>query len=140
MGTSGGASVRKPVAAMSVRELIATLALIEDELRTGSSSLEKDPGSPGAHARGIEIVEELRRRSGPSGDAGQRLVRTLVEQSWSAEDPVAIDPDAGRVGHGPEGEDLGEGVVRVVRVPQDRVEGRPRRGADPDGVEPVPHG
>lgn len=140
-----------PVAAMSVRELIGALALVEDLLRTRRAGRRSGDDPTAAltdclslQARGAEIVDELRRRSAPCPQAGQHpQVLSLVDRVLSAERPAGedldpVDPDSPVVGDGAQGEHLGERVVRVLRVPQDGVEGRPRGWTDPDGVEPAP--
>ncbi len=142
----------RPVTSMSVRELIGALAKIEDALRAGSGSgqgaprgLLPEPVDPVTlQAQGLEIVDELHRRSTPAHPGMQGTVHTFVDRVLSADpaallNPGATDPDTARVTHRAQGEELGQGVVRVLRVAQNGVEGGPGLRADPDGVEPTPH-
>lgn len=113
---------------LSVRELIAALARLEDELRVAGSPTTHDTGRERRlAAREQAILEELRRRSpdfacgaGPVADAA---VPPVVE---SAEEAFTADPDAGAIGHATEGEDLGESLLGARRVPQDDVGGTAR--------------
>ena len=133
----------RPVGTLSVRELIAELALVEEALRGDIR-----PGNPCAdrrdealHERGTAIVEELRQRSTSRSAPGEQpAAGTLVVLRPSgAEEAVAADPHAGRVSDGTEGEDGGQGLVRTRRVAQDRVERGPGGGPDPDRVERAAH-
>lgn len=135
---------------MSVRELIGALARIEDALRTGfgqpqlSEQLPEAADPVALQAQGLEIVDELHRRSAPVLPGMQSTIHTFVDRVLSADAPALVhpgsaDPDAAGVTHRGQGEELGHGVVRVLRVAQDGVEGCPGLRADPDGVEPAPH-
>ena len=132
-----------PVGTLSVRELIVELALVEEALRG-----DLRPGSPVAdrrdealHERGRAIIEELRQRSTSRPAPGDLpAAATLVVPGPSAtEEAVAADPHPGRVSDAAEGEDGGQGLVRTLRVAQDRVERAPGGGPDPDRVERAAH-
>ena len=125
------------------QELIVELALVEEALRGAVR-----PGDPCAdrrdealHERGTAIVEELRQRSTSRPAPGEQppAGTLIVLRPSGAEEAVAADPHAGRVSDGPEGEDGGQGLVRTLRVAQDRVERRPGGGPDPDRVERATH-
>lgn len=133
---------------LSVRELITALARLEDELRTADPPLTDDADRQRRlEARELAILEELHSRSpdvaggrsspvsqcdsalepdaGGGEEAGMPLAGESAGQAAgeSAVQALAGDPDAGRVGGGAEGEDLGEGLLGTRRVPQDEVGG-----------------
>ena len=133
----------RPVGTLSVRELIVELALVEEALRGDirSGNPCADHRDEALHERGTAIVEELRQRSTSRPAPGEEppAGTLVVLRPSGAEEAVAADPHAGRVGDAAEGEDGGQGLVRTRRVAQDRVERGPGGGPDPDRVERAPH-
>lgn len=120
----------------SVRELISALARLEDELRAAGPA----PTADGARDRWLEareraILQELRQRSPDiarcadvpeaQSDSGMPRVPEPMSDAApaSAQEALASDPDAGGVGHGAEGDQPGQGLLRTLGTPQDDVGG-----------------